>query len=120
MNDLPEEFVRALKRLQGRLRGSDSSAIEAHALKVQEQYRMTQEQVDRVEFLLGRPLTSGEVSWLHRRLHYGLQLPADTELDYEFDTLDAAYRERLARSGGAWRGPLDDIPEQLRDLLSDE
>ena len=94
MSDLPEEFTNAIERLQLRLRGPDGPAIEAHAAKVQEQYRLTRLEGDRIEFLLGRDLTSGELSWLHRRLHFGLQVPADAQLDYDLETLDAAYRDR--------------------------
>ncbi|MEX2180715.1 MAG: hypothetical protein WD771_01610 [Gemmatimonadaceae bacterium] len=97
----------------------DSPALRAFADRVKEQHRRTHDEIDRIEFLLGRDLSRGEKDWVHRRLHHGLRVPDDAGLDFDFETLDAAYRERLARSNGPWRGALDDIPPELQDLFPD-
>lgn len=117
MAEIRGELLRMVEEAMAELALRDSPELRTYAAKIRGQHERTHEEVDRIEFLLGRLLTRGEVYWIHRRLHYGLQVPADAELDYDTEALDAAYRERLARSDGEWRGPLDDIPGWLRDLF---
>ena len=81
--ELPEDFIRAVEHLQHELLKRDSPELRAHALVVRNQHIQTREEVERIEFLLGRNLTRGEIGWIHRRLHFGLQVPADAYLDFD-------------------------------------
>lgn len=84
--------------------------------RVREQKHQTRKKVNEIEFLLGRNLTRGERHWVHRRLHFGLRHPLDAVLEFDHEEeLDAAYRQRLARSEDGWKGPLCDIPQEVQD-----
>lgn len=116
-DDLPQEFSDALARVKAAFDRLPPGEHERLAAELNDKQRRTREKTNDIEFLLGRQLTKGEMYWLHRRLHYGLQVPADADLDYDASELDAAYRERLAKSEGRWRGPLDDIPPEILEQL---